>query len=284
MNKRVRSALAAGLTAAAGLFAYAAAVEPYAIGLVEFEMLCPRLPRSLDGLKILQISDIHMRKFGRRERRIEKIARSVDADIVALTGDMVHSPEGIEPFLRLAQSFRSRLGTYAVYGNSEHKNGIRPARLTDVLAQRGINPLVNRGLRVASGSASIYVCGVDDPTTYHDELARALADARPDEFILLLMHSADNASEAAYFGVDVILSGHTHGGQVRIPLLDTLVATSIHGAGLASGYYGGRSLRRLIGANPGRTQLYISRGVGISGLALRFLCPPEITLLTLRAL
>lgn len=284
MSIRVRTGAAGILSALGVLIGYATAVEPYAISLVEFELLCSRLPRSFDGLTILQISDTHVRKVGRRERKIAAMVSTMNPDIIAITGDLVHTPSGIQPFLTMAKAFHARLGIFAVFGNSEHKNGILSEEFAQILNGNGIQPILNHSTRIDGGTDAIYVCGVDDPVTHNDDLAKAL-DGVPDEaFKLLLMHSPDNIGEAAHRGVDLVLSGHTHGGQVRLPLVGPLYTHSMHGQRMSSGYYGGRRLRPLIGRNPGHTQLYVTRGAGVSGLALRFLCQPEITLITLRAL
>ena len=99
---------------------------------------------------------------------------------------------------------------------------------------------------------------------------------------LKLMHSPDGIAEAVVRGVDVVLSGHTHGGQVRLPFYGAPHTHTILGRRMSDGYYAAKRLRRAIGIRPGRTQLYVTRGLGVSGLALRFLAPPELTLLTLR--
>ncbi len=96
------------------------------------------------------------------------------------------------------------------------------------------------------------------------------------------MHSPDGIAEAVVQGVDVALSGHTHGGQIRLPLLGALYTHSILGKRMSDGYYSRGRLRRAIGIRPGRTQLYVTRGLGVSGLALRFLTRPELTVITLR--
>ena len=123
---------------------------------------------------------------------------------------------------------------------------------------------------------------MDDPVNDKDDLAAALRGVPDDRFTLLLMHSPDGIAEAVMRGVDVVLSGHTHGGQVRLPFFGAPHTHTLLGRRMSDGYYAGRRLRRAIGIRPGRTQLYVTRGLGVSGLALRFLAPPELTLITLR--
>ena len=186
------------------------------------------------------------------------------------------------PFLELAGSFAARDGLYAVFGNSEHKNGVRPHAFAEALAAHNITPLLNRHVTLTRGGAQIALVGVDDPVNDKDDLAAALRGVPDDQFTLLLMHSPDGIAEAVTRGVDVVLSGHTHGGQVRLPFFGAPHTHTHLGRRMSDGYYAGRRLRRAIGIRPGRTQLYVTRGLGVSGLALRFLAPPELTLITLR--
>lgn len=266
-----------------GLLAYAAGVEPYAIETVHLDLFAPRLPEVFDGYTICQVSDLHTHHFGRRERILETLLRSLPpADLVAVTGDMVHTPAGIPPFLTLAQAFQARDGVYAIFGNSEHKNGVRPYAFSQTLAENGITPLLNRHVRLTRGESQIILAGVDDPVNDKDDVALALADAPDDLFTVLLMHSPDSVAEAVLHGVDVVLSGHTHGGQIRLPWYGALYTHSRLGRRMSDGYYSRRRLRHAIGIRPGRTQLYVSRGIGTSGLALRFLTRPELTIITLR--
>lgn len=271
--------LGGGLTA----LGYAAGIEPYRVEATHWEMRCPRLPKEFDGYTVLQISDLHMRQIGRRERIIRRLLEEMGpVDVIAVTGDMVHTQAGIAPFLELAKAFQSRDGAFVVYGNSEHKNGVRPHAFAQQLAQNGLTPLLNKHAILTRGGAQIAVAGVDDPHTGKDKLADALAGLDEEIFTLLLMHSPDSIAEAVVRGADVVLSGHTHGGQVSLPGFGPPVTHVQLGRRMSSGYYAGRDLRRCIGIRPGRTQLYVSRGLGVSGLALRFLVRPELSLFTLR--
>lgn len=268
---------------ALGALGYAVGVEPYAIETVRLEMRVPRLPRAFDGYTLYQISDLHIRQTGRRERLLRALLGSLPpADLVVVTGDLVHTPRGVEPFLELARAFRATDGVYAVFGNSEHKNGVRPHALARTLSENGITPLLNAHVRLSRGGSQVALVGVDDPVSDLDRMPVALADVSDDCCKILLMHSPDGIAEAALRGVDVVLSGHTHGGQVRLPLLGAPYTHSLLGRRMSSGYYAGKKLRRVIGIRPGRTQLYVTRGLGVSGLALRFLTRPELTILTLR--
>ncbi len=283
MSRRMQKMLLAAGAAGLGLLGYAAGIEPYLIETVHLDLYAPRLPEAFDGYRVIQVSDLHMRQMGRREKRLETLLRCLPpADLVAVTGDMVHTPAGIAPFLALAQAFQSQHGAYAVLGNSEHKNGVRPFALARTLAEHGITPLMNSHVLLSRGGSQIVLAGVDDPVNDKDDLAAALQNAPEGLFTLALMHSPDSVADAVTLGVDVVLSGHTHGGQIRLPWYGALYTHSLLGRRMSDGYYSRRRLRRAIGIRPGRTQLYVTRGIGISGLALRFLTRPELTVITLR--
>ncbi len=274
------AAVGVGALAALG---YALGVEPYAVQIVRLTLRLPRLPAAFDGCTILQISDLHMSQMGRREKIVRSLIQEVGpVDMVAVTGDLVHTQRGIAPFLELAQSFQARDGAYAIFGNSEHKNGVRPYAFAQTLAGNSIRPLLNSHVLLTRGDAQIAVAGVDDPVNDLDRLRDALRGIPEGMCTLLLMHSPDGVAEAVVYGVDLVLSGHTHGGQVRFPLVGAPYTHSYFGRRMSSGLYAGRGLRRVVGIRPGRTQLYVSRGIGISGLALRFLTRPEVTVITLR--
>jgi predicted MPP superfamily phosphohydrolase len=279
-GRAVRTTLLAG---AAGVLTYAAAIEPFRIQVTHHDIFLPRLPEAFEGYSIYQIADLHMRRFGRREAAVARILDSLPpAGLIALTGDQIHTSGGVKPFLRLARSFRAEHGAMAVFGNSEHKNGVSPAAFARTLEENGIPCLLNRSTTIQRGGDRIAVVGVDDPVNEKDDLDAALAGVPAERFVLCLMHSPDSVAHAVMRGVDLVLSGHTHGGQIRLPRIGALFTHTYIGRRMSSGYYRTWPLRHAIGIWPGRTQLYVSRGIGVSGLAVRFFCLPELTILTLR--
>jgi predicted MPP superfamily phosphohydrolase len=177
---------------------------------------------------------------------------------------------------------RCKDAKWAIYGNSEHKNGVQANLFSQLLSQNGITPLVNSCRVLQRGTDSLCIAGVDDPCTGYDDLDGALEQAPRDTCTVLLMHSPDPVGAACARGMDLVISGHTHGGQVRLPFVGAVLTRSELGRRMCEGLYAGKRLQSIIGQRPGRTQLYISRGVGVSGLAIRFLCPPQINLITLR--
>jgi predicted MPP superfamily phosphohydrolase len=278
-----RTILGLGAVAAAGTLAYAAGVEPFQIEVVHSDLYLPRLPRSFEGYTIYVISDLHMRRLGRREQRVAEILTGLPpADLVAVPGDMVHTPDGILPFFELARSMRAADGIYAVYGNSEYKNGVRPRAFAGQLEEHGIVPLLNRSAMIARGGESIALAGTDDPVNWRDDVDAALEGVPDDRCVVMLMHSPESVAHAVRRGVDLVISGHTHGGQIKFPIIGAPYTHVSFGPRMSAGYYALDSLRGCIGNWPGRTQLYVTRGIGVSGLALRVMGPPEFTILTLR--
>ena len=258
-------------TIASGLaqIARAAFAEPYKLAVERHAVGLKRLPRQLDGLKVVHLSDIHHGPFTGREQieRAVEIANSLQPDIVALTGDYIsHEREYVRPCAEMLGRLRARRGVYAVLGN--HDNWVDAALVRDLFSAEGIRVLVNEGLRFEDRGASFWLAGVDDTMVGLEDLPLALAGSRSDELKLLLAHNPIILRRAARAGVDLVLSGHTHGGQV-----------TWRNERSASGRVRRRILRGL--ARRGETQIYVTRGLGTVVLPVRYGCLPEVSLLTL---
>lgn len=278
-----RSTVLGAVAASVAGAMYATAFEPYNIELRRISISLPRLPSAFDGFTILQLSDFHTRKIGRREKNVVRLTSALpEIDLILLTGDMVHTNLGEGPFLESVRHLRSTEGKFAVFGNSEHKNGVDPAALTASLRMAGIEPLHNQHVIIKRGGATVALAGVDDPVNELDRTKQSVAGIPHSVCKLLMMHSPDSVADAVAEEIDLVFSGHTHGGQIRLPLFGAPFTHSHFGRRMSSGYYAGKKLRNVIGIRPGVTQLYVSRGIGVSGMALRFMCRPEITFVTLR--
>ena len=262
-------------TLAAGVMqmARAAFAEPYSLVVERTEIKLRRLPHALDGLRIVQLSDIHHSPFTGRaqvERAVE-LANSLQPDIIALTGDYVsHEREYAAPCAEMLGRLRARCGVYAVLGN--HDLWTDAPLITDLFRAEGIRVLVNEGMRFEHPQhrgASFWLAGVDDTMVGLEDLPLALAGSSADELKLLLAHNPIVLRRAARAGVDLVLSGHTHGGQVT---LRTERSAS------------GRPRRRLLRGlgRRGHTQIYVTRGLGTVVLPVRYGCLPEVSLLELR--
>ncbi|HEX8162875.1 MAG TPA: metallophosphoesterase [Pyrinomonadaceae bacterium] len=248
--------------------------EPLMLAVERHEILLRRLPPELDGLRVVQLSDIHNGPFtapGSIERAVE-VANGLDPDIVALTGDYVsHEREFAAPCAEILGRLRARCGVYAILGNHDHWTDA--ALITDLFRAEGITVLVNEGLHFEHPErpgASFWLAGVDDTMVGLEDLPLALAGSSADELKLLLAHNPVILRRAARAGVDLVLSGHTHGGQV-----------TLRSERSASGRPRRRLLRGL--GRQGATQIYVSRGLGAVVLPVRYGCLPEVSLLELKS-
>ncbi len=216
-SKTVASALIGGASVSGALLAYAALIEPYAIQHVKVTLWSERLPTSFDGYIVLLLSDFHSRGIERRERLVlDMVGALPTPDLIALDGDFIYTPRGMEAFAsEFGGALRARDGVFAVFGNSEHKNGVVPHQFARHLEANGVTVLLNRNTRVQRGGETIAIAGVDDPASFHDDVASAVDGIPGTEFQIMLMHSPDSIGVACSLGVDLVLSGHTHGGQVE---------------------------------------------------------------------
>ncbi len=229
-------------------------------------------PAALDGFRIVQISDVHIGPILDRRFAAEVTARvnALTPDLIAVTGDLVDGDvrrigDEVAPFAAL----RATNGVYFVTGNHDYYSGVDPwvARVTAL----GFRPLRNQRVTIGSGVAVFDLAGVEDhhahlvSAAYRSDLAVALADRDPTRPLVLLAHDPLTFKEAATRGVDLQLSGHTHGGQIWPFRYIVRLSTPF-----VAGYY-----RR------GTSQLYVSRGTGFWGPALRVFAPAEIVEITI---
>lgn len=258
------------LTAGLAQLARAAFAEPYELTVERVAVGLKKLPRELDGLRVVHLSDIHHSPFTGREQveRAIEVANGLQPDIIALTGDYVsHEREYVAPCAELLGRLRARAGVYAVLGN--HDNWVDAALITDLFRAEGIKVLVNEGMRFEHRGASFWLAGVNDTMVGLEDLPLALAGSSADEMKLLLAHNPVILRRAARAGVDLVLAGHTHGGQV-----------TWRSERSASGRVRRRILRGL--GRRGETQIYVTRGIGTVVLPVRYGCRPEVSLLQLR--
>jgi predicted MPP superfamily phosphohydrolase len=220
------------------------------------------LPSAFGGLRIVQISDIHHGLFLPKEWLSEAVQQTnrLNPDIIALTGDF-------GPAAEILGRLRARHGVFAVLGNHDFR--VDSNAVTQALRGQRIEVLRNRHVSLGFGGASLYLAGVDD-YGYGADLRRAVRGIPRDAATILLAHNPRIVHLASRNGVSLILSGHTHGGQVNIPLLGTVYGRSPE------------RLRYKIGWDRmGATQIYVSRGLGTIVLPWRLRCPAEITHLEL---
>lgn len=244
--------------------------EANSLSLERVEITLDRLPKKLDGFKIIQLSDIHHSPFTGLEHieRVVKVANRLRPDMFLLTGDYVsHEREYIAPVAAALAKLKSRYGTYACLGNHDHWTDAD--LVTHLFRGEGINMLVNEGLRIEARGASFWLAGVDDYMVGKTDVAASLKGSFPDEMKLLLAHNPLIFRDAVRSGVDLTLSGHTHGGQINIRDEEKRILPRRK---LKAGLHGRKN-----------SQIYITRGIGTVVVPMRYQCPPEISLLELRA-
>jgi uncharacterized protein len=254
-----------------GIF-YVHRVEPSWIEVRSLSMPLPRLAPEFSGYRIVQLSDIHADRWMTTDRLV-KIVRRVNQlkpDLVVLTGDFVtRSAEEFSPNLAAFSQLRSVDRTLAVMGN--HDAWTNPLMIQNVLEAAGVQVLNNQVATLQRKSARLSIAGVDDIWAKRDRLDQVLAALPSEGAAILLAHEPDFAEQSAATGrFDLELSGHSHGGQVKLPFMKRILPP------LAYKYPIGQY-------KVGNMIQYTNRGLGMSGLPLRFNCRPEITVFTLKS-
>jgi uncharacterized protein len=277
-----RNFLALAGTSAAGLAFYAGEISRHELEIVRRTITLPKLPDPFAGMKIAQISDLHFQEYTEAVF-IEAIVRKINQiapDLVVLTGDFVSTNPLPRHFsVKMAchcAEILSRLQCplrYAIMGN--HDVLVGSGAVTDALHTHGIPVLANSCTPLERDGRRLWLAGIDDALEGRPDLTAALPGGRnPDrEPLILLAHEPDFADYALGRQIDLTLSGHTHGGQVRIPFLPPLLLPQL----------GVHYVQGLFHLRDGM-QLYVNRGIGAVNLPFRFRCPPEITVFTLQPL
>lgn len=259
-----------GLTTTIAEMAGHAFAETGAVEISRIEIGIRNLPPAFAGLRVVQLSDVHHSSFLSAERIHEIVAavNELGGDVVVLTGDYVsYSPYYIAGAAEALGGLRAPLGVYAVLGNHDFWNNAN--EMTAALEREGVAVLRNTHTRVEVRGETVVLAGIDDLTVGAADVDRALRGTDARVVRILLSHNPGIVRRAALRAVDLVLSGHTHGGQVHVPLIG---APSVYGypKQLISG------LTRL-----GGTQIYVNRGLGTVIVPFRVGSLPEVTVFTL---
>jgi len=262
----------------AGSLAYSVAIEPRVLRLRQFRTGIPSLPAELEGLRVAFLSDFHVRGPGRGEgltaQALDLVAQE-QPDLVLLGGDYFdkgHWDDTSAVFDGLS-AFQNVIG---VLGNHDQKRGEGVAeRVCQGMTQRGVVMLRNSAITLRLRNHDVTIAGVDDPYTNHDDLEQTLRGS--DWPLILLAHAPVIESSLEPGTAGLVLTGHTHGGQIRLSPAKTLTP-------LDSTFY----LDRLLGRRVSKYQrgfhwvrgnlLYVSNGIGTTRLPVRFMAPPEVTI------
>jgi uncharacterized protein len=279
-----RRFLQAGALGVLGLAFYSGEIARHWLEITHRDVMIPGLPVDFDGLKVAQLSDVHLDQFTEPFflRSAVNHINQLDPDVIFLTGDFITHQFGMRRFSIGAawQCANILLGLrcrriYAVLGN--HDIQVSAKQVTAALTDNGITVLRNSYVPIERGASRIWLAGLDDPVVGDPKPDRAIPPVirnQAGEPIILLCHAPDFARTLSALpagrAVSFMLSGHTHGGQVRLPFFGPIVLPP-GGKLYPEGAY-----------RVGQIQLYVNRGLGAVGVPFRFDCPPEITLHTLR--
>lgn len=272
----------AGSIVVVALWAYMMFFEQFNIRVRELELSFPSLPPEFDGYTILHLSDLHVTKLGKLEKRTMEIIGGREIDACFVTGDVTANPRASDIWRRVCSAIRHRDPIFMVLGNSEHKPWLDTNTLVQALSFEGLVMLINSSATIRRGNAHISLTGVDDAYSRLSDVETAFSGVNPDDFIVFLTHCPSVAPDGIAKGADLVLAGHTHGGQVRFPLIGAIYTHMRSNKKLSDGLYTPDRLRAILRSDPGQSVLFVSRGVGTSRLHIRFLCRPEIAYITLR--
>jgi predicted MPP superfamily phosphohydrolase len=243
-----------------------------ALEVVRREIEVPRLPPPFAGLTIAQVSDLHVHPPDGLMPFLEEVVDLVNRmapDIVVLTGDYLNHPRHLRAAAELHGRLKAPLGVYAVLGNHDHWTS--PKRIASALQKQGIVMLAGQRRVFARGGRRLVLAGTDAPWDRRNPDWRTLLQSHSADCVILVSHSPDIAPDAARHGANLVLSGHNHGGQVRLPLVGPLVVPSRLGHRFCDGFHE---------VSPSCV-INVSRGIGCGTFPMRVLCPPEVVLLRL---
>ncbi|MGQ7276659.1 metallophosphoesterase [Brevibacillus thermoruber] len=260
-----------GVGALCGAYGYG--WERHQLEVVSLPVSLPDWPQALKGVRMVHFSDTHLGPYWGIEelRRVVDLINREKPDLICFTGDLVDkSTRLLSAAVPVLRALQAPLGKFAVLGNHDWRYG-QQAVIHQALLDAEFQVLNNRHVRTEHKGAGLYVAGVDDVLHGTPDLAGALAGIPAGEPVILLVHEPDFADEAARYPVHLQLSGHSHGGQVRLPLIGHLATPEL----------GQKYVSGLMQAGERGMPVYTNRGLGTTILPVRFLCRPEVTVLTL---
>ena len=272
-----RSVLVLLILAALALFGY---WQCWGVTATETEVTLSALPEGFDGLRIAHLSDLHGHEYGQNSDKLAGMTAELEPDLIVITGDLIDRESQLDAVSALVLRLTEIAPVYYVTGNHEWAAGCGPE--TKALLKRcGAVVLDNRFVTLERGGDTIVLAGVDDPNGYADQktpeaLYAGIQEAHPGAFTLLLAHRNTQYGRYAAAGYDLVLSGHGHGGIIRLPFTDGLIGTDRKlFPTWTSGVY-----------REGESTLFVSRGLGNNTTpypGFRLFNRPELALLILRA-
>ncbi|MFH1876882.1 MAG: metallophosphoesterase [Candidatus Omnitrophota bacterium] len=258
---------------AAVLAAYAVFIEPNWIEVTHLTVKSENFTPELAHLKIVEFSDLHVEKTtGFREERLVKIINNLAPDIILFNGDFVNSEEGLAPSIRIFKRLKAKYGIYAVLGNTDYFFFYNENRLVEALKAAGVDVLLHDSRKLdLDGGGTLWIVGLSygyNGTEHVDRAFAGIPARAPKIFLMHVPEVADTAGIADY-GPQLMLAGHTHGGQFGIPFLRKYSAYAERSKYMAGIF----AVQRIA--------LYVNRGIGMKTRKVRLLCRPEITVIHL---
>src|SRR5882762_6103403 len=248
-------------------------IEPVAIKVTRHDVSMPDLPRELDGLRIACVTDVHLHRGIHRAARatLAQLARE-RPHVVALIGDICNRRTDLEDLVAFAGRARGSVATVATLGNWEHDDGIDRRTGEKAYARAGVELLYNTATRISVGKVALTMVGIDDPVLGHPDVVTATRGLNGRELCVWVLHApgyVDGIQPGTVPRPAAVISGHTHGGQVRLPMFTPYTPP---GSGrFVAGWY-----------RDTLAPLYVSRGIGTVEIPVRLFCPPELAIFTLR--
>ncbi|PGY10950.1 hypothetical protein SAMN05444673_1807 [Bacillus sp. OV166] len=277
--KRTLGSFLTVLGLSSGGYLYANRIEPSLLDIQELQIKHPLIPNSFDGIKMIQFSDTHL-GFQYNLHQFNQLVKKINSlkpDIILFTGDLMDEPNQyteINKLMPILKKLQAPLGKYCIFGNHDH-GGYGSDIYRNIMETTDFSVLLNDSapIKLSDGSI-IYLLGIDDAMLGNPNLPLTLKNVPKNSFKILLSHAPDLAETASLYPVQWQLSGHSHGGQIKIPFLGALV-TPPFGQIYPEGLYS-------IGEhNP--LSLYVNRGIGTTRLPFRFMSKPELTVFTLKS-
>ncbi len=276
-NRSLRFLLVTGIIVFV-LLAYGALIEPHFLLVNRIAVRTPELSPGWEGVTIIQLSDAHLGYPSPAAWRAVKAVRSEHPDLVVVTGDIADRRSRVPVVLAWAKQLCDAAGVPVIYvaGNHEHwrfGDGETMGQFLDQLRQTGVVVLENESTRISrpSGGSPLVVAGLDDSYSDHMNVKAGLSGLAAGERAIVLEHCPDDATSIVASGrALLVLTGHTHGGQVRLPLLGNRLTAVLEESPFVRGLY-----------EVDGVPLYVSSGLGMSVLPVRLFCPPEVTVFTL---
>lgn len=243
------------------------------IGVTNITVTSENIPDEFNGFKIVHISDLHNAEFGDGQKDLIDKIEAQDADIIVITGDMIDSRRtDVDKAVELITGLGNKIPVYYVTGN--HESRVREYNeLESKLIENGVTVLKNESVKIEKDSSFINVIGVDDPSfgMSANDIFHTVSELKTDGYDVLLSHRPELFETYCESGAELVLCGHAHGGQVRIPFIGGIVAPN---QGLFPEYTAGSY-------KSGSTEMIVSRGLGNSIIPLRVNNPPELVVITL---